>query len=157
MTSYPHPALQATATPRQRRRALITCVLAVLLMAGAAALPPFALFGRDHGHMLSTHLLMELFSVIVSLLVVSIAWHTRDEAQAHLSKALISGFTVVAGADVMHARSYDGMPELISPSSTPKAIFFWLMGRSFEVLTVWWVASRLRVAGSKGLWLLSGL
>jgi diguanylate cyclase (GGDEF)-like protein/PAS domain S-box-containing protein len=157
MTSYPHPALQATATPRQRRRALITCVLAVLLMAGAAALPPFALFGRDRGHMLSTHLLMELFSVIVSLLVVSIAWHTRDEAQAHLSKALIYGFTVVAGADVMHALSYDGMPELISPSSTPKAIFFWLMGRSFEVLTVWWVASRLRVAGSKGLWLLSGL
>ncbi len=156
MTSYPHPAPQATATSRQRRRALITCVLAVLLMAGAAALPPFALFGHAHGQMLSVHLLMELFSVIVSLLVVSIAWHTRDETHAHLSKALIYGFTVVAGADVMHALSYDGMPDLISPSSTPKAIFFWLMGRSFEVLTVWWLACRVRTDGSKGLWLLSG-
>ena len=104
---------------RQRRWAVGVCLAAVLLLAAASALPPFALFGQGHGHMLSTHLLLELFSVIVSLLVVSIAWYTRDEAYAHLSKALIFGFTVVAGADVMHALSYDGMPELISPSSTP--------------------------------------
>jgi len=157
MTSLPQPTTSVARLQRQRRWAAGICLTAVLLLAGAAALPPFALFGQGHGHMLSTHLLLELFSVIVSLLVVSIAWYTRDEAYAHLSKALIYGFTVVAGADVMHALSYEGMPALFSPSSTPKAIFFWLMARSFEVLTVWWLAGRLRIGGSKGLWLLLGL
>ena len=157
MTSHPQPAPAPHHAHHPQRRAIATCVVAVLLMAGAAALPPFALFGHAHGHMLSVHLLMELFSVIVSLLVVSIAWYTRDDTHGQLSKALIYGFTVVAGADVMHALSYDGMPALLSPSSTPKAIFFWLMGRSFEVLTVWWVAGRMRIDGSKGLWLLLGV
>ncbi|MDP3519156.1 MAG: EAL domain-containing protein [Hydrogenophaga sp.] len=156
MTSLPHPTPSVAGLQRQRRWAAAICVTAVLLLAAASALPPFALFGQGHGQMLSAHLLLELFSVIVSLLVVSIAWYTRDEAYAHLSKGLIYGFTVVAGADVMHALSYDGMPALLSPSSTPKAIFFWLMARSFEVLTVWWLAARVRVGGSKELWLLLG-
>ncbi|MFC7462919.1 EAL domain-containing protein [Hydrogenophaga defluvii] len=157
MTSHPPPTPSVARLQRQRRWAVGVCLAAVLLLAVASALPPFALFGQGHGHMLSTHLLLELFSVIVSLLVVSIAWYTRDEAYAHLSKALIFGFTVVAGADVMHALSYAGMPALFSESSTPKAIFFWLMGRSFEVLTVWWLATRVHIGGSKGLWLLLGL
>ncbi|MCX7256449.1 MAG: PAS domain-containing protein, partial [Polaromonas sp.] len=35
--------------------------------------------------------------------------------------------------DIFHALTYEGMPPLLGPSSTQRAIFFWLMGRTFEV------------------------
>ena len=47
---------------------------------------------------------------------------------------------------LMHALTYEGMPPLLTESSTPQAIFFWLMGRSFEVLTVWWLATRVAMS-----------
>lgn len=153
MTSTDSPPIADT----HRRTAIVICVAAVLLMAMAFALPPMRLFDGRPADLLSVHLLLELFAVVVSLMVVSMAWHTLKGSGQAISNTLLFGFTVVAGADILHAITYEGMPSLLSDSSTSKAIFFWLMGRSAEVATVWLVALGVRLGGSRGQWLVLGL
>ncbi len=121
----------------------------LILLAGLAALisllvmmavPPTVSLTGDNMSMLSLHLLMELFAIIIAVLIVIVSWHTFDSENAQASKILIGGFIVVATCDMIHALSYAGMPNFISPSSTPRAIFYWLMGRTFESLTMAMVA-----------------
>lgn len=138
------------------RGAWLSCIAALLLLLLALSLPPFPLF-QTTGHLVSVHLLLEMFSVVVSCMVVAMAWHTLSGQAGDMSKLLIVGFTAVAGSDLLHALSYDGMPALLTESSTPKAIFFWLMGRTLEVLTVWAVAARVLLPGPRTLWLGLGL
>src|SRR3990167_5671668 len=78
----------------------------------------------------------------LSLLAV-VGMVTIDRQQDSSANALLAGFVVVIGSDLMHALTYEGMPPLLAESSTQQAIFFWLMGRSFEVLTLGAVAAGL--------------
>ena len=135
----------------------VVCLGALLLMTGAALLPPIPLFEGQHGAMLAFHLLLETFSVVVSVLVVIMAWHRFDQSSDYASNTLIFGFSVVAGTDLIHALTYAGMPALLTENSTAKAIFFWLAGRSFELLTVALVAARVALPGWRGSWLTFGL
>jgi diguanylate cyclase (GGDEF)-like protein/PAS domain S-box-containing protein len=148
------PALTAA---QVRTRAVWICGLATVVMALAALQAPTQLFTHRAGDWPAVHLLLELVSVLVSVMVVSMAWHNQSPDHAHMAKALVFGFTVVAGVDVLHALAYEGMPSLLTEASTPKAIFLWLAGRSFEVVTVWLVAMRVPLPGGKGLWLGLGL
>ncbi|SDS10171.1 PAS domain S-box-containing protein/diguanylate cyclase (GGDEF) domain-containing protein [Pseudomonas oryzae] len=131
--------------------------MAVLLMLLAASLPPFALFEQRPQDHLSVHLLLETFSVLVALMVVAMALHTLDAADEGMARVLVFGFVVVAGMDMLHALVYDGMPSLLADGSTPKAIFFWLCGRAFEVLTMLLFAARVSLPGGRRCWLLSGV
>ena len=108
----------------------------VAVAAGMAA--PHDLFSSLYVHtsMLALHLLMESFAIIIAMLVVVVSWNDFNARQAHSISILICGFMIVATCDVFHALTYEGMPALLAPSSTPRAIFFWLMGRSFEVTTL---------------------
>jgi len=63
----------------------------------------------------------------------------------------------VASCDLVHALTYDGMPPFLAPSSTPRAIFFWLMGRTFEVATMWLLALNWVLPLSRRMSLLLGL
>ena len=104
--------------------------------------------------MLSVHLLMELFAIIIAMLVVVSSWHTFGENEADSSKILICGFLVVASCDTMHALTYAGMPNFLGPPGTPRAIFFWLMGRSFEVTTLALIViGSSSLPWSRGVWL----
>lgn len=141
---------------RSRRTALLVCMLAVLLLGITASLPPMPLFERQ-GDILTVHLLVEVFAVMISLMAVSMAWHTLSAVPNELSRPLIFGFTIVAGADMLHAVSYAGMPSLVSEGSTSKAIFYWLMARTFEVLTFGWLAMRWPMRVSRGACLLAAL
>jgi len=156
MTAEAAPRTPSTLA-RQRQWAAGVCLGSVLLLVLVLMMPPVPLFVSRQGDLLSVHLLLELFSVVISMMVVSMAWHTLSGSGAGMSNVLVFGFTVVAGADLLHALTYAGMPSLITDSSTPKAIFFWLMGRSFEVLAVWLVALQVRLSGSRVLWLTWGL
>ena len=115
-----------------------------LVATGAAALgllvlmyaPSFDVWTNPHTSMLTVHLLLELFAVIIATLIVVISWHAfgspREVAQA---KLMLAGFLVVGVCDLVHALTYEGMPLFLARSSTPRAIFFWLMGRTAEVTT----------------------
>lgn len=141
-----------------RRSALVVCGVALLTLLAASALPRFSLFShQESGELLVLHLLLEMFSVVVSVLVVVMAWHAFSREQRQASHALIYGFSVVAGVDLLHAVSYPGMPDLFSPAGTDKAIFFWFMGRSFELLAVWLVALRWQLPGRQWQWQIAAL
>lgn len=130
----------------------VVCLASVLLMTAAIMLPPVALFQGQLGLMLANHLLLEIFSVMVSSMVVVMAWHRLDRTADDASRILIYGFGVVAGADLIHALTYEGMPPLLVDSSTSRAIFFWLLGRGMELLTVLMLAARVRLPGGRTLW-----
>ena len=86
--------------------------------------------------MLAIHTILELFAILISGLVVASAWHTLDREKQSNAQVFVVGFVVVMVCDVLHVLTYQGMPPFINESSTPQAIFFWLMGRSAELLTL---------------------
>lgn len=133
------------------------CTVAVALLLGVTFLPSIELYSGHIGHMLAVHLMLEMFSTIVSLLVVIMALNMTQRSGDDIAKTLIYGFTVIAGADLIHALTYDGMPALLTESSTQKAIFFWLSGRCFELFAMVLLAARARLPGSPLIWLTMGL
>jgi PAS domain S-box-containing protein len=132
------------------RRAVPPFATAVLVaMACLAALmaapPDTAMSSLVQGRMLGVHLVLELFAVVVAALVVAVSWNDFDGLGNPQASVMAGGFTVVATLDVMHALTYDGMPLFITASSTERAIFFWLAGRTVEVMilgVVAWGGSR---------------
>ncbi len=142
---------------RQSAGVIALCLLAAAFMLGAMFLPPPDLYGGDIGKMAAVHLVLEMFSIMVCVLVVITAWRTLDNEHVSAANVLVYGFTVVAVVDLVHAMSYEGMPQLFSPNSTAKAIFFWLSGRCFELSAMVLVAARVALPGRRSVWLLLGL
>jgi len=118
--------------------------------------PPFTHWPWSGTSMLTVHLVLELVAVVVAVLIVVVSWHAFDAASASMRPWLIAGFSAVAGCDLVHALTYDGMPSLLVPASTARAIFFWLMGRSLEVTTLALVALRVPTRASRGAALAAG-
>lgn len=121
------------------REALVAigiCALAVLGMVVLMATPREASPAWLQTRMLAVHTILELFAILISGLVVASAWHTLDRAKESNAQVYVVGFVVVMVCDVLHVLTYKGMPTFINVSSTPQAIFFWLMGRSAELLTL---------------------
>ena len=118
-----------------KKRTLVFFVLIILLlMLGMSAPSNFLHLTHAHTSTITVHLLMELFAVIIAMLVVVVSWNTFNLQQSGSASVLVCGFIIVASCDILHALTYDGMPPLLGPSSTHRAIFFWLMGRSCEVV-----------------------
>ncbi len=126
---------------------------AALVFALAMAVPSFSLFEDRAASMLELHLLLELFAVIVAILIAVVAWHDLQYNRNPASGVLLAGFAVVAVLDLVHALTYDGMPKLVTESSTPRAIFFWLAGRSFVLVTLLLLVLRVRIHCSRWSWL----
>ncbi|WP_432698303.1 bifunctional diguanylate cyclase/phosphodiesterase [Marinobacterium sp. YM272] len=140
-----------------KRFALFACVTAALLIVPALYLPPFSIFAQRPEDYLSVHLLLELCSVIVSVMVISIAWKSLAPSLQNNANLLIVGFTVIACSDMLHALVYDGMPSLLVDGSTSTAIFFWLAGRFTEVIMLLLFACRIRLGGSPQSWFVLGV
>ncbi len=137
---------------RDHRTAFWAGALAFALLLVVSLVPFHATPSHDDALMVIIHLVLELFSIIVSVMVVVIAWHAFSQEDQRIASTLILGFSVVAGTDLIHALSYPGMPDFLVPGSTPKAIFFWLMGRGFELLTVFLILARVQLPGPRWLW-----
>lgn len=135
---------------QQHRRHLVPAVLAFAM---AMALPPFSMFEHRAASMLQLHLLLELFAVVVAILIAVVSWHDLNNSRTPESGILLAGFSVVAILDLLHALTYDGMPRLVVDSSTPRAIFFWLAGRTVVLLTLLLVVLRVRVELSRHTWM----
>lgn len=123
------------------------------LFVAALAMPIAPLFQERAAGMLDLHLLLELFAVIVALLIAVIAWHDASMQRSREAGVLLCGFTVVAVMDLVHALTYDGMPPLLTASSTVRAIYFWLMGRSAVALTLLLLLLGVRPQWSRWVWL----
>lgn len=90
---------------------------------------------------LPLHTLMEIFSIVVSVLTFAIAWENQSQRNYINSLAVAIIFLAVAIIDFGHILSYPGMPDFISPSSGSKSIFFWLCGRLFVALGMLYLAT----------------
>lgn len=139
------------------RSFILTCSVAAGLMLLAMTLPDIQLFAARPQDYPSLHLLLEMFSVLVSLVVVTMAWNILTDEHRDMAKALIFGFSAVAGADTLHAIAFPGMPSLLVDSSTELGIFYWLSGRLLGVIALLLIVTQVRMPGSKVLWLLASL
>jgi signal transduction histidine kinase len=105
-------------------------------------LGPFP-FEDDGTSRLSVHLLLELVAITVGILVVTVSWHTHDERPSPELATLVGGLSFVVICDVMHALVFKGMPAFLGESSSQRSIYFWLMGRTGEWLTLLLIATGL--------------
>ena len=125
-----------TKPPLSPRHQVLLYGLIVLLSAlgmWAISVAPATTMPWLQGRMLGVHLSLELVSIVVATLVVAASWHTFDQDSNRNTHVLLMGFTVVLICDLQHALTYAGMPNLLADSTTPRAIFFWLMGRTAEL------------------------
>lgn len=142
----------------QSRRGLpLVGALLVLPMLVTLYGPRVDLLGPHAGTLPALHFALEMFSIVVSLLVVIASFQTLDTHRPPLANSLILVFTTVATLDFLHALSYSGMPSLLSPNGMSKAIFFWLSGRIAELIGFVLLLSGLVLRGPHGLWLLLGI
>jgi PAS domain S-box-containing protein len=109
------------------------------------------------GRMLSVHLVMELVAIVVAFLVVAVSLHSLDRDKDGTARFTACGFLVVALVDAMHTLTYNGMPAFITEGSTPRAIFFWLAGRTAEVGTLGAIAFGLAPRMRRATALFAGL
>lgn len=137
-----------------RNQAIAIGVTAILAMLVTLCIPPFKLTNANA----FPYLLMELFTAVISLLVVVVSYHSLAR-QPYLAQAnlLIFGFTVVAVCDLAHALTYPGLPGFVAVGGVPRTIFFRLMGRSIEAATLIAIASYVVLPGTRLVWLLAGI
>lgn len=139
---------------KTRTIVIAICAIAALALIVTLQLPPFQLFEAQDPRVLGVHLLFELFAVVIAVQVAVVSLYSLDRREKY-SNLLVFGFSLVAILDLAHALDYEGMPGLIAESSTPKAIFFWLMGRTVEATTVALIACNVVPRGARWVWLLA--
>ncbi len=115
-----------------------TAGLTLLLLFGAL-LPAGKFFASAESY-LPLHIFCEFIPIVVSSMVFSLAWNFKERPENSNQVILGAGFLAVTLIDLAHTLSYAGMPALITPSGTEKAINFWLAGRLFAALTLLAVA-----------------
>ncbi|MDD5773890.1 MAG: MASE3 domain-containing protein [bacterium] len=82
--------------------------------------PPYLVF----------HNIIEFFSVMVSLSIFGVGWFAFNQSRNRYALFLSAAFLAVSLIDFMHALSFPGMPDFITPSSTNKGILFWIAART---------------------------
>jgi signal transduction histidine kinase len=86
------------------------------------------------------HTLVETASIVVSVLVFSIGWHTFSrEPDSRLALAC-SLFLAVAVLDFVHLLTFQGMPEMGSATGAGKAIPFFLAARLLVAIALLWLS-----------------
>ena len=89
---------------------------------------------------LPTHMFAEMFAIIVSMLVFALVFSTSKEDHAESPIILAYAFFIVGLLDFAHTLSYAGMPDLVTPGSPDKSIYFWLVARYVAALALLAVA-----------------
>ncbi|MCX7898283.1 MAG: EAL domain-containing protein [Rhodocyclaceae bacterium] len=97
-------------------------------------------------YFLSWHLLIEVVSIVVALMI-AVAALLRAPGDTARQFALGFGFLVVAVLDFLHLASYPDLPDFLTPNTPHKAIVFWLGARFAVAATLlallWpWLARR---------------
>lgn len=124
------------AIDRAAQRWALFCLVAAVLQVVLVKAPGDAWPLPPQTSLVAVHLLLELVSVVVSVLIAAVCWHTGEMRTGTRSYLFVVGFLIVALCDLLHALAYDGMPRFVGAGSTQRAIYFWLAGRSVEAATL---------------------
>lgn len=128
----------AAFTAATRRVALAVGVLVLIAVGHLLSRPgPEIPLGTWY---LPTHMIVEVFSIVVSAMAFAVGWHYLD-SRPPLGMAVLAGaFLAVALLDLGHTLSFPGMPVFVTESSPTKGIIFWLAARSAGVIAMLAVA-----------------
>jgi len=102
------------------------------------ALPEF----KGIPNYLPLHVLLEMVSVVVSMMVFAVGWNSRSSNLSGNIVLLACVLFAVGVLDFLHTLSYGGMPDLISPNDAQKHLNFWLAARFFASVVLLVVAIR---------------
>ena len=86
----------------------------------------------EKGTYLAFHNIAEFFSIIVSLSVFSVGWHTYDQSKDRHALLLGTAFLAIGFIDFMHTMSNAAMPSFFTPNTTNKSTQFWIVARLLE-------------------------
>jgi len=75
------------------------------------------------------HNVAEFFSVMVSLSIFGLGWHSYGESKDQHALFLSTAFLAIGLMDFMHTLGYAGMPAFITPNSPNKSTQFWIAVR----------------------------
>jgi PAS domain S-box-containing protein len=120
--------------------------LTALLLVGYT-LPALRFFSAPANY-LPLHTALEFASMAVSAMVFTLAWNLRHQPRNGSFMLLGAGLLAVGLIDFAHTLSYAGMPDLVTPSGTEKAINFWLAARYVAAAVFLGVALRPTVRWS---------
>lgn len=115
---------------------------AVLAIAGVLALyvcAPYANGNYSTSQYLMIHSMLEFVSIFVSFTIFSVVWLIRDGLDDDRSRFILFlgiNFLTVGVFDLLHALTFEGMPEVITAACAQKATLFWLLGRYWLSLTL---------------------
>lgn len=82
------------------------------------------------------HTTFETVSVVFSVLVFSVGWHTFSRQSTNNVALVCSAFLGVAILDFAHLLSFDGMPDFITPSGAGKPISTFLAARVMVAVAI---------------------
>jgi PAS domain S-box-containing protein len=122
----------------QSHRVAYTVGCSVLLLSLVALLnaPANLAVTLLHDRVLGVHIVLELFAIVVAVLIATASWNMLKLRQDPAAGVMLLGFMIVACCDLMHMLTFKGMPTFITQSDPERGIFFWLIGRTVEVLTL---------------------
>lgn len=138
-SSYEQPMRKVTS---------VLLVLAIVLILMAVLPPPDLMKGfKDY---LPLHMMLETISIVIAMQVSGLGWNAFGHKASGNIIFISSIFFGVAILDFSHLLSYTGMPDYITPSSSDKAIDFWLAARLLSAIgLLLFTISPLRPLASK--------
>ena len=112
----------------EMRRAVLTILILTALLLAAVFLPAFD-FSHGLIRYLPLHIVLEVASITVAVMVFSIGWSAGQQQDFSHVYWLSAVFLGVAVLDTFHMLSFQGMPDMLTPAEPQKAINFWLAAR----------------------------
>lgn len=116
-------------------------VLGALPLLAGSLFPDVFYFVLNDRSYLVFHNIAEIFSVIVSISIFGIGWYNAEKIRDRSILLMSCAFLAVGLLDIMHALSYEGMPDFFSKNTVNKAAQFWLFARFVTALALLTAAS----------------
>ncbi|MCJ7765800.1 MAG: hypothetical protein MUP09_07665, partial [Thiovulaceae bacterium] len=110
------------------RKVILTLVLLALVMVTVWRVPFMPEIPSISGY-LPLHTVLEIISVVISMLVFAVGWNAYSGKLPGNIVMLASVLLGVGVLDLSHTLSYAGMPSFVTSSGADKAIYFWLAAR----------------------------
>ncbi len=123
-----------------RNTAWLLLFLALTMLITAVS-PPLQQIKGIAGYT-SLHSLLEITAIVMAACVFLIGWSVDDHERPSNFLLLACLFLGTALLDLLHMLSVAGMPELVTPASAEKGIFFWLAARAMAAGALLTVALR---------------
>jgi PAS domain S-box-containing protein/hemerythrin-like metal-binding protein len=103
-------------------------VLLAIVQLLAWLTPPQFDAGGIQGY-LPLHALLETGSIVVSMMIFAVGWHTHGRKLPGNIMVLACVFFTIGLLDFSHTVTYQGMPEFVTPNNADKQLNFWLAAR----------------------------